>query len=84
MSEIGSVKWKKKDLEHFFPTLKKRVDGYFSGNKIKKQGNTKLYIKAIALLVIYVTPFILLLTVPLPVFAQLLLWALMGFDNSEM
>lgn len=79
MSEIGSVKWKKKDLEHFFPTLRKRVDGYFSENKIKKQGNRKLYIKAIALLSIYITPFILILTIPLPVFAQLLLWAVMGF-----
>lgn len=79
MSEIGSVKWKKKDLEHFFPTLKKRVDSYFSANKIKKQGNRKLYLKAFILLAIYLTPFVLLLTVPLPAFAQLLLWSLMGF-----
>lgn len=79
MSEIGSVKWKKKDLEHFFPTLKKRVDGYFSGNQIKKQGNRKLYIKAVVLLTVYIAPFVLLLTLDLPGFAQLGLWALMGF-----
>lgn len=79
MSEIGSVKWKKKDLENFFPTLKKRIDGYFSGNKIKKQGNSKLYIKAFILLAMYTAPFCILLTVTLPVYAQLLLWSLMGF-----
>lgn len=79
MSEIGSVKWKKKDLEHFFPTLKKRVDRYFSANKIKKQGNRKLYIKAFILLATYLTPFVLLLTIPLPNYAQLLIWSFMGF-----
>jgi len=80
MSKIGSVKWKKKDSEHFFPTLKKRVDGYFSENELKKQGNRKLYIKAIALLSIYIFPFILLLTMELSSFLQLLLWSVMGFS----
>ncbi len=79
MAEIGSVKWKKKELEDFFPTLKKRVDIYFSGNKIKKQGNRKLYIKAFVLLTVYVVPFITMLVVPLPNYALLLLWSLMGF-----
>lgn len=79
MSQIGSVKWKKKELEHFFPTLKKRVDHYFTERKIKKQGNTQLYIKALILLGIYIAPFVVLLTVNLPVLAQLGLWAIMGF-----
>lgn len=79
MSHIGSVKWKKKDLEHFFPTLKKRVDSYFTERKIKKQGNSTLYIKAFVLLTVYITPFVLLLTLELPVIVQLTLWAVMGF-----
>ena len=79
MSHIGSVKWKKKDLEHFFPTLKKRVDNYFTERQIKKQGNRKLYIKAFVLLTVYIAPFVLLLTLDLPVIAQLGLWAAMGF-----
>ena len=79
MAEIGSVKWKKKELEDFFPTLKKRVDIYFSTNKIKKQGNLILYLKASVLLTVYIAPFVTMLVVPLPNYAQLLLWALMGF-----
>ncbi len=78
MSEIGSVKWKKKDLEHFFPTLKKRVDEYFSTKEIKKQGNRKLYIKAVILLTCYLAPFVVLLTVELSTLAQLAIWAFMG------
>lgn len=79
MSEIGSVKWKKKEVEHFFPTLRKRVDGYFNERNIKKQGNRKLYIKAAVLLTVYLAPFVLLLTLELSTLAQLALWALMGF-----
>jgi linoleoyl-CoA desaturase len=79
MSEIGSVKWKKNDMAHFFPTLNTRVDGHFSGNNIKKQGNIKLYIKAAILLGIYLTPFVLLLTLPFSNGMQLVLWSIMGF-----
>jgi linoleoyl-CoA desaturase len=79
MSEIGSVKWEKRDTEHFFPTLKKRVDGYFASQKIKKQGNRRLYIKAVVLLSMYVTPFVLMLTMGFSPGIQLALWSLMGF-----
>lgn len=79
MGEIGSVKWVKKDAAHFFPTLKKRVDGYFSSHQIKKQGNSRLYIKAAILLTTYITPFVVMLTVPLSGGIQLALWSLMGF-----
>lgn len=79
MSEIGSVKWKKQEMAHFFPTLKKRVDSHFSGGQIKKQGNRKLYIKAITLLVCYLAPFVALLTISLAHSTQLLLWSFMGF-----
>jgi linoleoyl-CoA desaturase len=79
MGEIGSVKWVKKDAAHFFPTLKKRVDGYFSSHQIKKQGNSRLYIKAAVLLTTYIAPFVVMLTVPLSGGIQLALWSLMGF-----
>jgi linoleoyl-CoA desaturase len=79
MGEIGSVKWVKKDAAHFFPTLKKRVDGYFSSHQIKKQGNSRLYIKAAILLTTYIAPFVVMLTVPLSGGIQLALWSLMGF-----
>jgi linoleoyl-CoA desaturase len=79
MGEIGSVKWIKKDTEHFFPTLKKRVDGYFSSQQIKKQGNRRLYIKAAILLTTYIAPFVLMLTVPFSAPVQIAIWCLMGF-----
>jgi linoleoyl-CoA desaturase len=79
MSEIGSVKWEKKDAEHFFPTLKKRVDAYFSHHQIRKQGNRRLYIKAAILLTFYIAPFVLLMVLQPPAIVQIGLWSLMGF-----
>lgn len=79
MSNIGSVKWKREDTAQFFPTLKRRIDSHFKQNNIKKQGNSKLYIKTFTLLSFYIVPFIVLLTVPSSNAIQLLLWSIMGF-----
>lgn len=78
MSNIGQVRWIRKDAEHFFPTLKKRVDSYFSDNKIRKQGNRRLYIKTAVLIATYVTPFVLLLCLPLSAGVQIGMWCIMG------
>jgi linoleoyl-CoA desaturase len=78
MGEIGSVRWVKKDVAHFFPTLKKRVDQYFTSNHLKKQGNATLYIKSFVLLFVYLAPFVAMLTWEFSTGVQLLLWALMG------
>lgn len=78
MGEIGSVRWVKKDVAHFFPTLKKRVDQYFTSNHLKKQGNATLYIKSFVLLFVYLAPFVAMLTWEFSTGLQLLLWALMG------
>ncbi len=82
MAEIGSVKWIKQDVAHFFPTLKKRVDAYFSTQNIKKQGNLHLYIKAAVLLASYIIPYVLILTLNLPYWAILGAWVMMGFAKA--
>jgi linoleoyl-CoA desaturase len=78
MSIKGKVRFINKDKTLFFPTLKKRVDLYFKENKISKNANGKMVFKTIVLLALYLTPFILILTVPMPTWTQMCLWVLMG------
>lgn len=44
----------------FFNTLRMRVDEYFKTNNISKNANSKMVIKTIAMLSIYVVPFLLM------------------------
>ncbi|HYG52049.1 MAG TPA: fatty acid desaturase, partial [Flavobacteriales bacterium] len=78
MSIKGKVRFVHKDKTLFFPTLKKRVDLYFKENKISKNANAHMVIKTIALLAMYLAPFILILTIAMPLWAQLCLWVVMG------
>lgn len=76
------LKFSRKDPKHFFQTLRKRVNAYFEENDIKKTGNWRMYIKSIVMLSLYIVPFVLILTLSLPVWTMLLLYAVMGFGMS--
>ena len=75
---MKTVKFSRIDKAKFFRTLNKRVNNYFKENNIKKTGNWKLYTKAIIMFTIYLVPFVLLLTVSMPGWLQLLLTAIIG------
>ncbi len=73
-----NIRFARGEQLEFFATLRKRVDAYFTENKISQKGNATMVIKTIALMAIYILPFVVLIIFPVPFWATLLLWVLMG------
>ena len=78
MSETISIRFSRKDPAQFFKTLNKRVNDYFQENQIKKTGNWKIYLKAIVMFAIFLTPYFLILTIDMNQWIQLLLTVVIG------
>ncbi len=68
----------KQDTAKFFRTLNSRVNAYFKDNNISKTGNWKLHVKAVIMFAIFLTPYFLILTLDMPLWAMLLLSVVMG------
>ena len=68
---MKTIKFSRNDQAKFFKTLNKRVNDYFKNNNIKRTGNWKLYSKAILMFSLLIIPVVLILTLSLPVWAQL-------------
>ncbi|MBE7628792.1 fatty acid desaturase family protein [Tenacibaculum piscium] len=66
----------------FFRTLNKKVNTYFKENNIKRTGNWKLYSKAIIMFSLFLVPFILILTIPMPQWVMLLLVIVTGIGMA--
>lgn len=79
MQKQKKVKFVSKDNNKFFITLKKRIDNYFKENNISRYGNRHMIIKSIALLSLYIFPFLLFIFLQPPFWVSIILWALMGF-----
>ncbi|MFD0993781.1 fatty acid desaturase family protein [Tenacibaculum geojense] len=75
---MKQVQFSRIDKTKFFRTLNKRVNTYFKENNIKRTGNWKLYTKAIIMFAMFLVPFILILTVNMPQWVQLLLTIVIG------
>ena len=67
-----TLSFSRTDSAKFFRTLNKRVNDYFKENNIKRTGNWKLYIKAVVMFTLLLGPLVLILTVNLPAWAQIL------------
>ena len=67
-----ALSFSRKDPAKFFKTLNKRVNDYFKENNLKRTGNWKLYTKAIVMFSLLIVPVVLILTVDLPTWAQIL------------
>ncbi len=68
-----------KESNGFYLTLRKRVDEYFSSQKLNKYGNSKMWFKTLAILSIYFVPYSALFIFPtLPLLVYYLLWIIMG------
>ncbi|WP_461488813.1 fatty acid desaturase family protein [Pontibacter sp. HJ8] len=74
----GKVKFVNKDKSLFFPTLRKRVDAYFTENKLPKSGSSQILTKSIVLLLLYLVPFAVLLALTPGIGVSLILWFVMG------
>ncbi len=66
-----------KDLE-FKKVLYSRVNEYFSQTGLSKHYNAAMVIKTIVMLSMYILPFILILTVPMPFWLVMIIYFIMG------
>ena len=73
-----SVKFSRKDSQQFFQTMRQRVNQYFEDNKIEKTGDSTMYFKTFVMFSIYFVPFVLILTLGMPAWANILLYVVMG------
>lgn len=78
MNPKGKIKFVAPDKSLFFPTVRQRVDQYFSENNISRHANAEMILKSIVLIGLYVIPFILLLALKPDFGMSLALWFLMG------
>ncbi len=81
MSKIA-VKFPNVDSAKFFRTLNQRVNTYFKENNLKKTGNWKLYLKTIIMFTVMLTPYVLILTIPMSQWMQLLLAIVIGIGMA--
>lgn len=79
---MQGIKFVTRDKTNFIKTLNKRVNNYFKENNIKKTGNWKLYTKAVVMFAIFLVPLVLLLTVDLPTWAQILMTVIIGIGMA--
>ncbi len=75
---FDTIKFSTVDKAKFFRTLNKKVNDYFKEKKIKKTGNWKLYLKAIIMFALFLIPLILIFTLDLPTWVQILFMVLIG------
>ncbi len=78
MHRKNAVKFINKEKSVFYPTLTKRVDAYFRENNISKHANSAMVLKTIVLLLVYLLPFVLLLSLQPPLWISLFLWFIMA------
>ena len=82
MNSNQTISFSRNDKAKFFRTLNKRVNTYFKENKIRRTGNWKLYTKAIIMFAVFLVPLVLILTVPMPQWALLLLTVVIGIGMA--
>lgn len=68
--------------KQFGNTVRRNVNNYFLEKEISTKGNATMFIKAIVMLSIYITPFVLLLTISMNSLTALLLVVLMGIGEA--
>ena len=79
---MQGIKFVTRDRTKFIKTLNKRVNDYFKENNLKKTGNWKLYTKAVFMFALFFTPLVLLLTVDMPTWLQVLMTVLLGIGMA--
>lgn len=80
--DIKRINFSKDHNAEFYQELRKRVNGYFKTHNISKHANTNMVLKTIFMIALYVTPFVLILTVFENTWWTLLMWVLTGFGMA--
>lgn len=80
---VPKIKFADKKDPEFYKELRKRVNKYFSENKISRHANFNMKFKSFFMVTLYLTPLALMLTgVVSSVWGTTLMWVLMGFGMS--
>lgn len=66
----------------FAAAVRQNVNNYFKENKISTKGNFTLATQTVAMLLLYIVPFVLVLTLPMNAWTALLLALLMGIGMA--
>lgn len=78
-----SIKFTAQNKAEFIKELREKVNNYFESNKISKYGNFNLAIKTIFMLVLYLTPyFLMLFGIIESLGVALLLWVVIGLGQA--
>ncbi|MDP4935020.1 MAG: acyl-CoA desaturase [Salibacteraceae bacterium] len=81
--QFTSYRFDRQSNAEFYKTLRKRVNDYFSDNNISRTANAAMVIKTISLIVLYLAPFVLMLTAQVTAWVPFLgLWLLMGLGAA--
>lgn len=79
VKKLEIVRFAPKNGEGFYDTLKKKVDAYFTENKIDPHGNSSMYIKTFAMVAMYILPFAFIVSgLATNMFLFYGLWIMMG------
>lgn len=79
---MKTVRFVSKNRSEFAATLRKNVYAYFKENNIPVTDNGEMVLQAVVLFLVYITPFILILTVPMSMFSMLVLSVITGAGMS--
>jgi linoleoyl-CoA desaturase len=79
---MQTIKFVTQDKGQFTATLRKNVNDYFKQKGISTKGNSRMLIKSIIMLGMYLIPFTLLLIFPVMGWLSLALWAVMGIGMA--
>ncbi len=80
--QLQSIKFSGNHNEEFYKVLRSRVNDYFKSNNISRYANSAMVFKTIAMLLLYFVPFVLLLTLNVPIWMELIFWIIMGFGMA--
>lgn len=77
--QFPSIQFDKNTNVEFYKTLQKRVRAYFKENNLSRYANSTMILKTFLMLTLYLTPFVLLMTVFSHPLMILFMWFIMGF-----
>lgn len=79
---MKTLKFINKDKGQFTAALRKNVNNYFKDKNISAKGDSRMVFKSIAMIALYLTPFILMLTLPLSAWLIIPLSVIMGIGMA--
>ena len=77
-STFSPLQFAKNKNSIFYKVLRQRVNEYFKKKNISRHANANMVFKTICMMALYLTPFILIVTLDVSSWAVLGFWAVMG------